>query len=113
MKGMWRRWAVANPHIDEPAHDLRSPLPYLKGQAQLLRRRARRGQTDGVGLESGLTGISAASARVVFAIDETMDTAFLRAERALTLHVAPTDRVALIEAMAEETRQSTAQHVVR
>lgn len=99
--------------VDAAAHDLRSPLTFLKGQAQLLLRRVRRGQVDAPGLEAGLAAIDVAAARMVAQINEMMDAAHLRAERALTLNVSPTDLVALVEDLAEETRRSTERHVVR
>ncbi|MDP9364725.1 MAG: PAS domain S-box protein, partial [Chloroflexota bacterium] len=96
------------------AHDLKTPLTSLRGQTQLLLRRARRGQASAPGaLESGLGAIDAAAGRMVALIDEMMDAAHLEAGRTLDLSPAPTDLVALVEAAAAEARSGTTRHTVR
>lgn len=100
--------------VDAAAHDLRNPLTSLKAQAQLLLRRARRGQiADATALEPGLLAIDASASRMVALIDEMMDAAHLRAGRSLDLRLAPTDLMALARTVVEETRRSTSRHMVR
>jgi PAS domain S-box-containing protein len=99
---------------DAAAHDLRNPLTTLKGQTQLLLRRARHGQlADTTKLESGLESIDAAANRMIVLIDEMMDAAHLRAGRSLDLQLAPIDLVALASAAVEETRRRTARQMLR
>lgn len=96
------------------AHDLKTPLTSLRGQVQLLLRRARRGAlTDVEALTSRLGMIDAAAGRMVVLIDEMLDAAHLRAGRTLDLKLAPVDLVALAEAVVEEVRLSTTRHEVR
>jgi PAS domain S-box-containing protein len=95
------------------AHDLKTPLTSLMGQAQLMIRRTQRGKIDPFALESGLGAINAAARRMVSLIDEMMDAARLEAGRTLDLHSAATDMVALAEAAVEEGRVATTRHVVR
>ncbi len=100
--------------IDAAAHDLRTPLTALKAQAQLLRRRASRGQAvDAATFASGLAEIEAAADRMVALIGEMMDAAHLRGNRTLELTRAPMDLVELAEAAVAEARRSTTRHEVR
>lgn len=96
------------------AHDLKTPLTSLRGQVQLLLRRARRGTLTDVGaITSRLDVIDAVSGRMVTLIDEMLDAAHIRAGRTLDLELAPADLVALAEAITEEARLSTIRHAVR
>lgn len=100
--------------VDAAAHDLKSPLTVIWGQAQLLRRQARRGQgVEPTGLEAALATIEAAAGRMVALVDEMMDAAHLSAGRELALRPVPVDLVALVEATAEEARQGASGHTVR
>jgi PAS domain S-box-containing protein len=99
--------------VDAAAHDLKTPLTSLRGQAQLLLRRMRREsllQADA--LRPGLVEIDAAARRMVTVIDEMLDAAHLRAERMLDLRIGPTDLVALANAAAEDAQRSTNRHTV-
>lgn len=99
--------------VDAAAHDLKTPLTSLRGQAQLLLRRARREQSVGIEiLEPRLVEIDAAASRMVTVIDEMLDAAHLRAERSLDLRLGPTDLVALADATAADVRQSTRRHAI-
>lgn len=96
------------------AHDLKTPLTALRGQAQLMLRRSRLGRLgDGAALETGLEAIDAAVGRMVALVDEMMDAAHLRAGRTLELVLTPTDFVALAEEAAGEVGQGAPRHNVR
>lgn len=91
--------------VDAAAHDLRTPLTAIRGQAQLMRRRLRAGRTeDPTMLEGGLAGIEAAANRMAALIDEMMDAAHLAAGRDLELRPALVDLVALVDEAAAEAR---------
>jgi signal transduction histidine kinase len=99
---------------DAAAHDLKTPLTALRGQAQLLLRRARAGRLgDGAVLEAGLATIDAAVGRMVALIDELMDAAHLRAGRSLELNLVPADLAALAGEAAAEAAQGAPGHTVR
>ncbi len=96
------------------AHDLKTPLTALRGQAQLMLRRSRLGRLgEGTALETGLEAIDASVGRMVALVDEMMDAAHLRAGRTLELVLAPTDLVALAEDTASEVGQGAPRHSVR
>ena len=96
------------------AHDLKTPLTALRGQAQLMLRRSRLGRLGaGPALETGLEAIDAAVGRMVALVDEMMDAAHLRAGRTLELILAPTDLMALATDAAAEAGQGAPRHVVR
>jgi PAS domain S-box-containing protein len=100
--------------VDAAAHDLKTPLTSIRGQAQLLRRRLRRGQgVEPAELEPRLAAIEAAADRMAALVDEMMDAAHLAAGRALELRPAATDLVALAAAAAEEARRGGSGHAVR
>ena len=96
------------------AHDLKTPLTALRGQAQLMLRRSRLGRLgEGPALETGLGAIDAAVGRMVALVDEMMDAAHLRAGRTLDLVLAPVDLVALAIETAGEIGQGAPRHAVR
>ncbi|MDF2762992.1 MAG: Sensor protein [Thermomicrobiales bacterium] len=84
--------------LDAVAHDLGNPLTTVKGQAQLLRRRAQQGRADLATLEAGLGAIEAATDRATRLIAELTDAARLEAQRPLDLRRTAIDLVALAEA---------------
>jgi signal transduction histidine kinase len=90
--------------LDAVAHDLGNPLTTVKGQAQLLRRRARQGRADLATLEAGLAAIDAATDRATRLIGELTDAARLEAQRPLELRRTAVDLVALAEASITESQ---------
>jgi signal transduction histidine kinase len=88
--------------LDAVAHDLGNPLTTVKGQAQLLRRRARQGRADLATLETGLSAIEAATDRATRLIGELTDAARLEAQRPLELRRTAIDLVALAKASITE-----------
>ena len=96
--------------LDAVAHDLGNPLTTVKGQAQLLRRRARQGRADLATLETGLAAIEAATDRATRLIGELTDAARLEAQRPLDLRRTAIDLVALAEASITESQAAAAGH---
>ena len=94
--------------LDAVAHDLGNPLTTVKGQAQLLRRRARQGRADLATLETGLAAIEAATDRATRLIGELTDAARLEAQRPLELRRTAIDLVALAEASITESQAAAA-----
>src|SRR5215207_1813098 len=96
--------------LDAVAHDLGNPLTTLKGQAQLLRRRAQQGRADLATLEVGLGAIETATDRATRLIAELTDAARLEAQRPLDLRRIAVDLVALAEASITESQAAAAGH---
>jgi len=99
--------------FDALAHDIRNPLGAAKGQAQLARRRLRRGVGDVNTLHEALDRIEVAVDDASRLIDELLDVAHLRAGLPLQLRLETVDLVALAEECAAEIQRSTTRHVVR
>jgi signal transduction histidine kinase len=96
--------------LDAVAHDLANPLTTVKGQAQLLRRRAHQGRADLVTLETGLAAIDAATDRATRLIGELTDAARLEAQRPLELRRTAVDLVALAKTSISESQAAAAGH---
>jgi signal transduction histidine kinase len=103
-----RAQAEKEAFLNAVAHDLGNPLTTVKGQAQLLRRRARQGRADLATLETGLTAIEAATDRATRLIGELTDTARLEAQRPLELKRTAIDLVALAKASITEFQAAAA-----
>lgn len=90
------------------SHDLKNPLTALKGQAQLLRRRASRAGENGAGgMEKGLEQMIALTDRMAAQIEELSDIARLRLGQPLQLRPETIDLVHLVgEAVAGHARSS-------
>ncbi|HET8522961.1 MAG TPA: ATP-binding protein [Thermomicrobiales bacterium] len=88
--------------IASVSHDLKNPLGAIRAQAQLLRRRLRRGTTTPEGIEQGLDMIDTTITRMTGQLNELLDVTQLDANRALELNRAPTDLVALARQSAAE-----------
>ena len=96
--------------LDAVAHDLGNPLTTVKGQAQLLRRRARQGRADLATLETGLNAIEGATDRATRLIAELTDAARLEAQRPLDLRRTAIDLVELAGACIREFQAAAAGH---
>lgn len=100
--------------VSAAAHDLKTPLTALRGQAQLLLRRARREQSISTDrLESRLGQIDDAAMRMVGVIDEMLDAAHLRSERPLDLRPGSVDLVALGKSAVQGTYRNHTRHKIR
>lgn len=94
------------------SHDLKSPLTAIRGQAQLLQRRARRGASSEE-LLPGLASIESASLAMAGQVDELLDITRLRMGEPLELHRAPTDLVSIAQRLVEGYQARTQSHEVR
>jgi signal transduction histidine kinase len=101
--------------LSSVAHDLKSPLAAIKGNAQLLQRQlARRGPsgaTDQMAVR--LAMIDATATRMTRMLNELLDLTRLQMGRPLDLDSRPTDLVALARQIAAEYQQGHEQHQIR
>lgn len=79
------------------SHDLRTPLTVLRGQAQLMERRARRGTLDAETIAAGLKQIENRSRVMAELIDELMDVTRLQEGEELPLDRRMVDLVMLVQ----------------
>jgi signal transduction histidine kinase len=95
------------------AHELRTPLAVLKGFAQMLLIQSERGK--GLALVDwqieALQGIDQATQRLVELTEDLLDVTRLQAGR-LTLHLTPTDLVALIRRVMKRLQLTTDRHIL-
>jgi signal transduction histidine kinase len=97
--------------VDAVAHDVKNPLGAVSAQAQLIRRRLRRGgPLDTDALAIGIDRIESAVNRAFNLLDEMLDGAHLQAGHPLELLLAPTDLVELARRCAEHYGETTAHH---
>jgi PAS domain S-box-containing protein len=95
------------------SHDLKNPLAALKGQVQLLQRRARRHQQlSAADLEQPLRAIESIGDRMTAMIEELVDVAQLRSGHPLRLRPEPVDLVSLCKRRVEEHQHATTQHQI-
>ncbi len=95
-------------------HDLKSPLATISGQAQLLRRVARKERGAGsVRVDEGLARIEATVERMASMIDELLDVARLELGRPLELERRRMDLVALARLVVSEHQQQTQRHIIQ
>jgi PAS domain S-box-containing protein len=95
------------------AHDLKNPLAAIRGQAQLLRRRLRKGEPlSPERLEQGIEGIDAAAERMAGLIDELADIARIRSGAPLEMRPAPVDLVDLVLQTAAIYRRASERHEI-
>lgn len=99
--------------LDGLAHDVKNPLGAAKGQAQLLRRRLRRGVHSLETLEPSLNAIETGVNEATALIDELLDVARLRARQPLELRLARGDLIALVEEAVADARGSSTRHAIR
>jgi PAS domain S-box-containing protein len=99
--------------IASASHDLKNPLTAMKGQAQLLGRRARRaGSSSDGALVKGLEQVVALSDRMTAQIDELSDIARLRLGQPLQLRPEPTNLVTLVEEAVSGHMCSSSKHTI-
>jgi PAS domain S-box-containing protein/excisionase family DNA binding protein len=97
--------------LSSAAHDLKNPLANIKGQAQLLQRRAARAERLDAGqVVRGMASIDASATRMVALVDELLDSARLQLGQPLELNRRRTDLVALAHRLAAEHQQTTERH---
>jgi PAS domain S-box-containing protein len=99
--------------IGVAAHELRTPLAILKGFAQTLLVQTARGKGPELvdWQVEALQGIDQATARLVELIEDLLDVTRLQAGR-LTLHVEPTDLVALVQRVVTRLQMTTDRHTL-
>jgi PAS domain S-box-containing protein len=99
--------------LSSASHDLKNPLAAIKGLAQLLQRRAARGETlDFDQIRDGLTRIDVTTTKMTAIVDELLDIAKLQMGRPLDLERRPMDLVSTARAVAAEQQQQTRRHTI-
>lgn len=94
--------------LSAAAHDLKTPLATIKGQAQLLQRRAARTQLlDSARVIEGLAQIDATVTRMNRFINELLDATHGEMDRPLELRTAPVDLVKVARTVVSEFQQMT------
>jgi signal transduction histidine kinase len=94
------------------SHDLKSPLTFIKGMANLRRRRASR-TPDTLQLLDALDQIESSAGRMAQQLDELVDASRLESGRALELRRDATDLVALARKAVAEHQQTTDRHALQ
>jgi PAS domain S-box-containing protein len=96
------------------SHDLKNPLSVIKGQAQYLRRRLRRGEPpDSARLDRGLATIEETVERAGELIQELMDVARLESGHALELQRQVVDLIPIARSAAETYGRLGDRHPIR
>jgi signal transduction histidine kinase len=94
------------------SHDLKSPLTFIKGMANLRRRRAT--PTDETKpLIDALEQIESSAGRMAQQLDELVDASRLQAGRPLELRLEPTDLIGLARQVITEHQHTTDRHVLQ
>lgn len=97
--------------LEAVSHDLRNPLSTVQAQAQLVRRRIRRGaELEPNALDNSLAMIEAASQRIDRQLDELQDVVRLRAGQPLDLRSVLTDLPALVTTAIADVQAGTGHH---
>jgi PAS domain S-box-containing protein len=99
--------------VSSITHDLKNPLATIKGQAQLLSRRAARGETlDAERLQAGLAAIDATATRMTAMLTELLDVSQLQTGQTLDLALAPVELVSLVRGVAQHVQAGTDRHTI-
>jgi signal transduction histidine kinase len=93
------------------SHDLKSPLTFIKGLANLRRRRAQPTPASEP-LIDALEQIERSASRMAAQLDELVDASRLQAGRPLELQRQPTDLVSLARQAVAEHQQTSDRHVL-
>ena len=94
--------------MDSLAHDLRNPVAAIRGEGQLLSRRAQRGTLEPERVVRGLDVIERSTAQMIQIIDEMVDTVYLDAGQPLELRLETVDLGELVAATVENIRAMAA-----
>jgi signal transduction histidine kinase len=96
------------------SHDLRNPLASIKGIAQILQRRVRRGSgVDPERLVASLETIESAVTQMAGLLDQIMDMARSEMGQPMVLERRETNLVDIARMAAAEYQQTTEQHTIR
>ncbi len=98
--------------MDSLAHDLRNPVAAIRGEGQLMARRARRGTLDADRITQGLDVIDRSTSQMIQIIDEMLDTVYLDAGQPLELRLATVDLGDLVVMTAGNTQAFSPGHRV-
>jgi signal transduction histidine kinase len=94
------------------SHDLKSPLTFIKGMANLRRRRASH-TPETMQLLDALDQIESSAGRMAQQLDELVDASRLESGRGLELRRVATDLIALARKAVAEHQQTTDRHVLQ
>jgi PAS domain S-box-containing protein len=94
------------------SHDLKSPLTVIRGHAQFLQLKARRGNGALEDFTEALAKIDAAANRMAIQLTELLDVARLQMGEELELHKVPVDLVPVIQERIANYRQTTRRHPI-
>ncbi len=94
------------------AHDLKAPLTTIKGNADLLQRRAMAGHVDAERVAGHAGAIAVAAEAMAAQVGELLDAARLRAGQPLDLVRRPTDLVALVYRVVARVLTTSGEHQI-
>jgi signal transduction histidine kinase len=99
--------------MDSLAHDLRNPVAAIRGEGQLLSRRAQRGALDVERIARGLDVIERSTGQMIQIIDEMVDTVYLDAGQPLDLRLETVDLGEFVAATVANMQAMSADRLVR
>ncbi|GAC1423614.1 MAG: hypothetical protein NVS4B1_06550 [Ktedonobacteraceae bacterium] len=103
-----------NAFLSSVSHDLKTPLTSIKGNAQMLQLRIKRGTLsspqDIIRLQQGLETIETSVKKMRTMIDDLLDLAQLQAGQKLEFDTSEEDFVALVQRIVQEQQGTTTRH---
>ena len=106
-----------NAFLSSVSHDLKTPLTTIKGNAQILQMRVKKGATsspeDTKRLLQGLEMIELAVKKMKTMIDDLLDLAQLQTGQVLAFDYSDVDLVRLVQTMVLEQQATTTKHQLR
>ncbi len=90
--------------MDSLAHDLRNPVAAIRGEGQLMMRRAQRGTLDAGRIDRGLRVIEQGTDQMMQIIDEMVDTVYLSAGEHVELNLETVDLGELVTVTVTNAR---------
>lgn len=96
--------------VDALAHDLRNPLTAIQGQAQLIRRRASRGDIDPDGLDRSTAVIVSETRQMIQLIATMVEAVHLRADQDVAVELTSVDLTAVGQSLVAAYRASGTWH---